>query len=67
MRWETISINFVVELLKFVGFDMVITMVDLVFETTHFILTHTTVSIEEAVRLFLHFLLENIRKQNEFF
>jgi len=42
------------KLLEFMGFDTVITVVNLVSKTVHFISTHTIVSIKGAVRLFLH-------------
>ena len=49
-----ISVDFIIELPKSVGFDTVMTVVDSVSKMAHFILTYTTVSIERAARLFLH-------------
>jgi len=48
-RWETISINFTVELPEF---DSVMAIVDPVSKTVYFIPTHTMVSMEGVVRLF---------------
>ena len=53
-RWETISIDFIVELLESMEFDSVMTIVDSVSKTVYFIPTHTMVSMEGVVRLFLH-------------
>jgi len=46
--------DFVVELLFSSGHDAVMTVVDSVSKRAHFILTHTTVTVEEAAWLFLH-------------
>ena len=56
MRLETNSIDFVIELLESVVFDIIITIVDLVFKTAYFISIYTTVSIKRVARLFLHLL-----------
>ena len=48
------SVNFIIKLPKSMEFDTAMTVIDLVSKTAHFILTHTTVSIERAARLFLH-------------
>jgi len=53
-RWDTLSVDFVVELLLSSGHDAVMTVVDSVSKRAHFILTHTTVTAEGAARLFLH-------------
>jgi len=53
-RWDTLSIDFVVELPPSSGHDAVMTVVDSVSKQVHFIPTHTTVTVEEAARLFLH-------------
>jgi len=45
----------VVELLESSGHDAVMTIVDSVSKRVHFIPTHTTVTAEEAARLFLHY------------
>jgi len=52
--WDTLSIDFVVELPFSSGHDAVMTVVDSVSKRVHFILTHTTVTAEGAARLFLH-------------
>jgi len=53
-RWDTLSVDFVVELPLSSRHDAVMTVVDLVSKRTYFIPTHTTVTVEEAARLFLH-------------
>jgi len=53
-RWDTLSVDFVVELPLSSGHDAVMTVVDSVSKWAHFIPTHTTVTTEGAARLFLH-------------
>jgi len=53
-RWDTLSVDFVVELPLSSGHDTVITVVDSVSKQAYFIPTHITVIAEEAARLFLH-------------
>jgi len=53
-RWNTLSVDFVVELPLSSGHDAVMTVVDSVSKRAHFIPTHTMVTAEEAARLFLH-------------
>jgi len=53
-QWDTLSVDFVVELPLSSGHDAVMTVVDSVSKWAHFILTHTTVTAEGAARLFLH-------------
>ena len=53
-RWDTISVDFIVELPPSSGYDAVMTVVDSVSKRAHFIPTHTTVTAEGAARLFLH-------------
>jgi len=53
-RWDTLSVDFVVELPLSSGHDAVMTVVDSVSKRAHFIPTHTTVIVEGAARLFLH-------------
>jgi len=52
--WDTLSVDFVVELLESSEHDAVMTVVDAVSKRVHFIPTHTTVTAEGAARLFLH-------------
>jgi len=52
--WDTLSIDFVVELPSSSRHDAVMTVVDSVSKRVHFILTHTMVTVEGAARLFLH-------------
>ena len=46
---KTISINFIVELLEFIKFDIVIIVVDLVSKTVYFISIHITITIKDIV------------------
>jgi len=52
--WNNISVNFVVKLPELSEYNVVITVVDSVSKRAYFILTHTTVTVESMVRLFLH-------------
>jgi len=47
-RWDTLSVNFVVELPESSRHDAVMTVVDAVFKRVHFIPMHTTVTAEGA-------------------
>jgi len=53
-RWDTLSVDFVMELPLSSGHNAVMTVVDSVSKRVHFIPTHTTVTAEGAARLFLH-------------
>ena len=53
-RWDMLSVDFIVELPLSSRHDTVMTVVDLVSKRAHFILMHTMVMAEGAVRLFLH-------------
>jgi len=53
-RWDTLSVDFVVELPLSSRHDAVMTVVDSVLKWAHFIPTHMTVTAEGAARLFLH-------------
>jgi len=53
-QWDTLSVNFVVELPESSGHDAVMTVVDSVSKKVHFVPTHMTVTAEGAARLFLH-------------
>jgi len=53
-RWDTLSVDFVVELPLSSGHDAVMTVVDLVSKRAHFVPTHTMVIAERAAWLFLH-------------
>jgi len=53
-QWDTLSVNFMVELLESSGHDAVMTVIDSVSKRVHFVLMHTTVTVEGAARLFLH-------------
>jgi len=54
LRWDTLSMDFVMELPLSSGHDAVMTVVDLVSKRAHFIPTHTTVTAEGIAWLFLH-------------
>jgi len=53
-RWDTLSVDFVVELPESSRHDAIMTVVDSVSKRVHFVLTHMTVTVEGAARLFLH-------------
>ena len=55
VRWDTLSVNFVVELLESSEHDTVMTVVDTVSKRVHFIPTHMTVTVEGAAQLFLYY------------
>jgi len=54
LRWDMLSIDFVVELPLSSGHNAVVTVVDSVSKQAHFILMHMMVTVEGAARLFLH-------------
>jgi len=54
LRWDMLSVDFVVELPLSSGHDAVMTVVDSVSKRAYFIPTHTTVTAKGAARLFLH-------------
>jgi len=49
------SVNFIVKLLESSRHNAVITVVDSVSKRVHFVPTHTTITVEQAARLFLHY------------
>jgi len=53
-QWNTLSVDFVIELPLSSGHDAVMTVVDSVSKQAHFIPMYTTVTVEGAARLFLH-------------
>jgi transposase InsO family protein len=53
-RWETISVDFIVELPEAHGFDAVMCVVDSVSKRAHFVPTHTTITSLGTARLFLN-------------
>src|SRR5215469_8845125 len=53
-RWDTISVDMVVELPESAGYDAVFNMVDSVSKRAHFIPTNTTLTAAGATCLFLH-------------
>ena len=54
LRWNMLSVDFIVELPLFSRCNAVITVVDLISKRAHFIPMHTTVTAEKATRLFLY-------------
>jgi len=55
-RWDTLSVDFVVELPESSGHNTVMTVMDAVSKRVYFISMHTTVTAEGAARLFLHYI-----------
>jgi len=53
-QWDTLSVDFMVELPESSGHDAVMTVVDSVSKRVHFVPTYTMVTAEGAARLFLH-------------
>ena len=54
LQWDTLSIDFIMELPLSSRHNAAMTVVDSVSKWAHFILMHTTVTVEGAARLFLH-------------
>ena len=52
-HWDTISIDFIIELPESHGYDAVMNVVDSMSKMSHFIPTHTTITAFRAARLFL--------------
>ena len=53
-RWDTISVDFVVELPESQGHDMIMVVVDSICKCIHVVPTYTIVTASGAARLFLH-------------
>jgi transposase InsO family protein len=51
--WDTISVDFIVELLESYGYDAIMSVVDSLTKCAHFIPTHTTINAEGTALLFL--------------
>jgi hypothetical protein len=51
--WDTISVDFIVELLESHGYDAIMCVVDSITKRTHFIPMHTTINAEGTALLFL--------------
>jgi hypothetical protein len=51
--WDTISVDFIVELPESHGYDAIMNIVDSVTKHAHFIPTHTTIMAKGAARLYL--------------
>jgi len=54
LQWDTLSMDFIVELPLFSRHNAVMIVVDSVSKRAYFILMHMTVTVEGAARLFLH-------------
>ena len=53
-QWNTLSIDFVVELLESSGYNTIMIVVDSILKRAHFIPAHTIVTTGGVARLFLH-------------
>jgi transposase InsO family protein len=51
--WDTISVDFIVELPESHGYDAIMCIVDSLTKRAHFIPTHTTINVEGTALLFL--------------
>jgi hypothetical protein len=51
--WDTISVDFIVELPESHGYNAIMCVVDSLTKRAHFILTHTTINAEGTALLFL--------------
>jgi len=54
LQWDMLSLDFIVELPFSSKHNIVMTVVDSVSKRAYFILTHITVTVKEAARLFLY-------------
>ena len=54
LRWNTLSVDFIMELSLSSRHNVMMTVADSVSKQAYFILMHTTVTVEGAARLFLH-------------
>jgi hypothetical protein len=52
--WDTISMDFIMELPESQGFNAIMVVVDLVAKRAHFVPIHTIVTANRTARLFLH-------------
>ena len=52
-QWDTLSVDFIVDLPDSNGYDVVMNIVDSVSKCTHFIPTNTTITALRAARLYL--------------
>ena len=52
-HWDTISVDFIVELPEAHGYDAIMNVMDSVSKVSHFILTHTMITALGVARLFL--------------
>jgi hypothetical protein len=53
-QWDTISMDFIVELLEAHRYDVAMIMVNSAGKCRYFILTHTTIKVSRAAQLFLN-------------
>ena len=52
-RWDVVSVDFIVELPHTHGYNVIMNVVDSVGKCAHFIPTHTTITAEGAMRIYL--------------
>ena len=57
-HWDTISVDFIVELLESHGYNAVMNVIDSVSKVSHFIPTHTTITALGVAHLFLAHVLK---------
>jgi Integrase zinc binding domain len=51
--WDTISVDFIVELLESSGHDVIMVVVDSIIKKAHFVLTVTTITAAGTARLYV--------------
>ena len=52
-RWDTISVDFIVKLPESHGYDAIMNVIDSVSKVSHFIPTHTTITVEAKKRRYI--------------
>jgi len=57
-RWKILSIDFVMELLESMRFDIVMTVVNSMSKRVHFVPSYTAVMVKDIAKLFLYYMEE---------
>lgn len=52
-RWDTVSVDFIIELPELNSYDAIMNVVDTTRKRVHFIPTHTMITAEGATRIYL--------------